>query len=564
MDEGTYTIKVVLSDEAGNTSETTTTFRVKTTPPAAPTITSPKQPKGYVTSGDFYIKGKADKASKVKIFAKENDKLLSECASNNEGDYSCDVKALKEATMEIYAVACDYAQPINNCSTQTPGKLEIDTTPPAAINILTPANGIALTSPNITISLKGEPYLRYEVVFDGKKYDGVLDDKGEHKKQHTLSNLRAGEVIVNAYDEAGNKTVSKASYTYNGSSASTSPSTPSPVPSTPYTPPVTSTPTTGGATTAGVDAFCNIFGPTTAYNGENVEITYQAFFARNISINQTSVGQLNVNGGKFVTGLQPNSSTPFIITVENAYGKKASCSLTIKTVPKPTETKPTTTTPTNTGTTTTIVNTANSCKYVVIPNNKIVTTDISKNWAKEFIVPLIAARSMTRYEVATNKVLFNTPALRKGIVDNAVNFNPERNLTRAEFLKMLIRAMDCNYVKPATMNHRYADIEKGVWYEEYVTYARQQGWVGNNGATKFEPNRPITRAEVAKIIANAKKLPVKQVANSRFSDVTASSEFKGFIEALAMAQIISGQTVSGKQVFRPSDNISRAEMSKII
>lgn len=570
LSEGEYNVTISLSDNAGNTSQSTVTFNVKTTPPAAPTVTSPKQPKGYITAGNFYVKGKAEKLSQVKVHDKKTNRLLSSCVSDADRNYSCALRQLTDEKKEIYVVTCDFALPINNCSAKTSANLEVDTVPPPAIQILTPANGIQLTSPNIRLSLKGEPGLEFEAKVDGKTIKNILNNKGEYSIQITLTNLRADEVVVTAFDEAGNKTVSKSSYTYNGSSWNSGNNNSwgggwgggggwaGPVPVAPSTPSAPSTPNNPVSPISGgnAEASCRLEAPSVVQNGEKVLIGYTMNFVSEANVN-LKVDGLKIGNGVMSAILPHNNKTNVVMTVKNAAGRVNNCSISIesKDINKGTDTN-------NSQNNNTFK--PGTCKYVIIPNNKIITKDITNNWAKSYIILLIATRSMTKAESLTGNPVFTTKELRNGIVNNAEYFNPNNNLTRAEFLKMLIRAMACSYDRPSNMNHRYTDVQKGIWYEEYVTYARQNGWIGNNGETKFNPNQSITRAEVAKIIANATKLPLANVNKSSFVDVSQKSEFKQFIEALAKEKIISGQVINGKLSFRPNDNISRAEMSKIL
>lgn len=75
-------------------------------------------------------------------------------------------------------------------------------------------------------------------------------------------------------------------------------------------------------------------------------------------------------------------------------------------------------------------------------------------------------------------------------------FHPERTLTRAAFVTILLKAAEIEY--PETESTGYtddADIPHGM--RGAIRYAREQGWLGED--TVFRPNEPITRAEAASI-----------------------------------------------------------------
>ena len=90
----------------------------------------------------------------------------------------------------------------------------------------------------------------------------------------------------------------------------------------------------------------------------------------------------------------------------------------------------------------------------------------------------------------------------KGIVggkgDN--NFAPGANVTRAEFMVMLVKAMGA-YDKDATCS--FTDVSKDSWYYTYVASAVKAGITNGVGNNKFGPNNNITRQEMAVMITNA-------------------------------------------------------------
>lgn len=77
-------------------------------------------------------------------------------------------------------------------------------------------------------------------------------------------------------------------------------------------------------------------------------------------------------------------------------------------------------------------------------------------------------------------------------------FHPDRTLTRAGFVAILLEAADVNF--PDAEDTGYtddADIPRGM--KGAIKYAREQGWLGED--TVFRPQDAITRAEAASIAA---------------------------------------------------------------
>ena len=65
---------------------------------------------------------------------------------------------------------------------------------------------------------------------------------------------------------------------------------------------------------------------------------------------------------------------------------------------------------------------------------------------------------------------------RYGIVDNNAAYEPNRSLTRAEFIKMIVRTLACKYTYVGTENS-FVDVAKDAWYAEYIAFAEKEGWI---------------------------------------------------------------------------------------
>jgi len=74
-------------------------------------------------------------------------------------------------------------------------------------------------------------------------------------------------------------------------------------------------------------------------------------------------------------------------------------------------------------------------------------------------------------------------------------FEPERNITRAEFATLLVRFAE---VSPGEA--RFDDVPSTHWAYDYVSTASAFGWVIGLGYGRFEPDRGITRAEAVTLM----------------------------------------------------------------
>ena len=76
-------------------------------------------------------------------------------------------------------------------------------------------------------------------------------------------------------------------------------------------------------------------------------------------------------------------------------------------------------------------------------------------------------------------------------------FEPNRQLTRAEFVTMLYRMAD----KPAANTAAgFTDVSQNAWYRDAVNWAAEKGYVNGTGENSFDPDGKITRQEVVTIL----------------------------------------------------------------
>ncbi len=137
------------------------------------------------------------------------------------------------------------------------------------------------------------------------------------------------------------------------------------------------------------------------------------------------------------------------------------------------------------------------------------------------------------------------------------SFKPTGNITIAEAIKVaaVVRATYDGETPPANSNSE-------MWYSEYVSYAKAKGIIGNSDFSNYDSR--AKRNEMAYIFSKA--LPASEYSEinsvSALPDVTSSTKYSSSIFMLYKAGILRGDDVYG--IFRPSDNINRAEASAII
>lgn len=99
-------------------------------------------------------------------------------------------------------------------------------------------------------------------------------------------------------------------------------------------------------------------------------------------------------------------------------------------------------------------------------------------------------------------------------------FRPANTVNRAEFLKMLLTAMEVD-VDMSVTRDVYSDVLKDDWFAPYVAYAKEKNLITHKGGN-FYPDEGMTRAEVADLIYRT--IVLKVSGRDRFSSGIEISE----------------------------------------
>lgn len=139
-------------------------------------------------------------------------------------------------------------------------------------------------------------------------------------------------------------------------------------------------------------------------------------------------------------------------------------------------------------------------------------------------------------------------------------FYPTKNITRAEFAKILDMAFDI----PVTSTDRssFVDVDTKEWYAPYIMAG--MNYLDSEIIEEepyYHPNVAITREAVAVALVKAKGYDVSQVDDSALSqtftdDQTIHEENRKYVLAAVQHQLISGYE---DHTFRAQSNITRAE-----
>ncbi|OPY63608.1 MAG: Endo-1,4-beta-xylanase A precursor [Pelotomaculum sp. PtaU1.Bin065] len=194
-----------------------------------------------------------------------------------------------------------------------------------------------------------------------------------------------------------------------------------------------------------------------------------------------------------------------------------------------------------------ILNRTNSL-YTVLQSAKSFS-DIQDNWAKADI-ELLAAKMLIA-----------------GKSENI--YEPDSNVTRAEFAALLVRALGLE--EGVLKAGQFQDVAGTDWYTGSVAAATAEGIIKGYDDNLFKPDNNITREEMTAMIARAARVagkednltaPEQEEQLARFNDREEISTWAAADAALAVkAGIISG--MPGGE-FSPGSNADRAQSAAIL
>ncbi len=151
-------------------------------------------------------------------------------------------------------------------------------------------------------------------------------------------------------------------------------------------------------------------------------------------------------------------------------------------------------------------------------------------------------------------------------------FAPERNVTRAEFVTMLMRALS---IEPQgdwkNTAQQFTDVPEGVFYYEALQKAKALGIVNGVGDNKFNPTATVTRQDMFVMLYNAMEkcgliIPVTDAEEPKwFEDFIDADNISSYSKK-AMSTFIKERIVGGKGngILDPKGTATRAEAAQII
>lgn len=149
----------------------------------------------------------------------------------------------------------------------------------------------------------------------------------------------------------------------------------------------------------------------------------------------------------------------------------------------------------------------------------------------------------------------NQPSYIAGYPDGT--FKPGKEVTRAEAVRMFVRLVNEGKELPKNPTTKFKDANNN-WYSDEINFAVSKGFIKGYSDGTFKPNKGITRAEFAQMIAVFVKDGYP--GSSNFKDV------KGHWASNAIEQLYGNKKIKGfpDGTFKPDQKLTRAEAVTIL
>lgn len=150
-----------------------------------------------------------------------------------------------------------------------------------------------------------------------------------------------------------------------------------------------------------------------------------------------------------------------------------------------------------------------------------------------------------------------------GIVNGVSNteFAPDANITRAEFAKMVAQAFG---LKATATESVFTDCTASDWYTPFVIAGTEAGILKGISDTEFGANQQITRQDICTVLGRIldAENTISAAADSSFTDIDQVADYAvAAVKAFVAAGVVNGYEDG---TFRPTANATRAEVSKIL
>jgi hypothetical protein len=167
-------------------------------------------------------------------------------------------------------------------------------------------------------------------------------------------------------------------------------------------------------------------------------------------------------------------------------------------------------------------------------------TDLSGHWAASYIEDLRL----------------------KGMVNGTSTgiFSPNLRITRGELAKMVVLLFGFEFPTSVSADP-FRDVDSNMWYAPYIDFLKNGGIMSGYSDGTFRPNNAVSRAEALKTLLTASRLDITTgIPPSNFPDIRRGIWYAQFVDYAKANSLIDGYPDG---TFKPTNSMTRAEFAKI-
>ncbi|MFA6435646.1 MAG: S41 family peptidase [Candidatus Gracilibacteria bacterium] len=157
----------------------------------------------------------------------------------------------------------------------------------------------------------------------------------------------------------------------------------------------------------------------------------------------------------------------------------------------------------------------------------------------------------------------------KGVVQgySGFLFSPEKSITRAEFIKILLKNYGFDPDTVTQYSNHYIDVPRSMWFAPYIERAFELGILDDKQA--IYPNEPITRVEAAKHVLSLLGVSLPRVLNENewtlsYKDVSYDAWFAPIVLYAQNYGLLGPLDPASTDYFSPVQRMSRGEATQLV
>jgi hypothetical protein len=143
-------------------------------------------------------------------------------------------------------------------------------------------------------------------------------------------------------------------------------------------------------------------------------------------------------------------------------------------------------------------------------------------------------------------------------------FEPNRPMTRAELAAQVTNAFD---FEPVRVNKAFQDVAADDWAHDPIQQAFTRGFMTGYPEGDFRPNETVSRQQVVVALATGLSLPTPDAPDTWLQSYADQGDIPAWareqVAAAIAAQLIAASPVTNNR-FRPRDAVTRAEVATLV